>query len=261
MGKKRPITEAWYKARITELEDANEACETSRNGFYDLFKATETERDKLKKDFLASVNGITNANATIQELRGHIDELKNCEHENTVGGELKGMCVFELCLDCGRSRAVYECDASDWMANTGASKNIARQFRKIQTDLDEMKRDGITAKTQDRIRDLVVRESGADQTMIDGGGCDSGDPVDFTLDEIAQGFNYISDEVIEPLKAKIKELRTVLIAHRADLHQGSSRPCGTCRDSAKALGIIVPDRCAQSHTDKAALEKLNDRSG
>ena len=64
-------------------------------------------------------------------------------------------------------------------------------------DLEEWQRDGITLETQNRIRDLVVERSGADDSFIDGGGCDSGDPVDLTLDEIGMGFNILLDKIEE----------------------------------------------------------------
>lgn len=51
-------------------------------------------------------------------------------------------------------------------------------------------------------------------------------------------------------------LRAALIAHRADMHHPSKRPCQTCKDSAVALGIDakVPNSCADRHADKQALE-------
>ena len=71
-------------------------------------------------------------------------------------------------------------------------------------------------------------------------------------------------ENIAPLQSRISDLekaldeaRKALIAHRTDLHCGSSRPCETCHQSAKALGINVPDRCAQIKTDREALDKIN----
>lgn len=54
-------------------------------------------------------------------------------------------------------------------------------------------------------------------------------------------------------KAENTRLRKALIQHRGDLHCGSGRPCGTCKQSAEALGIDVPDRCAQGHIDNKAL--------
>lgn len=51
---------------------------------------------------------------------------------------------------------------------------------------------------------------------------------------------------IHPLEARIEELREALFQHRADLHGYSRRPCATCRNSAKVLGIsdLVPDSCS-----------------
>jgi len=60
---------------------------------------------------------------------------------------------------------------------------------------------------------------------------------------------------IEQLEAENERLKAALIQHRADLHCGSGRPCGTCKQSAEALGIDVPDRCAQAHIDKQALKR------
>ena len=50
---------------------------------------------------------------------------------------------------------------------------------------------------QDAIRNEVIKQSGAPDCDIDGGGCESGDPLDLTLTEIRQGFRHVkeSDEV------------------------------------------------------------------
>jgi hypothetical protein len=64
------------------------------------------------------------------------------------------------------------------------------------------------------------------------------------------------EEVVRQNEQLVREnerLRAALIAHRADLHMGSSRPCPTCRESAKVLGIKVPDRCAIADVDTLAL--------
>jgi hypothetical protein len=60
---------------------------------------------------------------------------------------------------------------------------------------------------------------------------------------------------------EIAALKGALLAHRADLHQGSSRPCPTCRRSAAALGLTgkVGDCCANvtGHpSDEQALQNL-----
>jgi hypothetical protein len=46
---------------------------------------------------------------------------------------------------------------------------------------------------QDAIRDVVIDESGAPDGTIDGGGCESGDPLDLSLAEIRLGFAYMRD--------------------------------------------------------------------
>jgi hypothetical protein len=66
----------------------------------------------------------------------------------------------------------------------------------------------------------------------------------------------VQREEIARLKERVAELERVLLAHRADLHEFSQRPCPTCRDSAKVLGIhdLVPGCCAQMRTDAMALQ-------
>lgn len=90
-------------------------------------------------------------------------------------------------------------------------------------------------------------------------------------EEILRGVLRIEDALrllagygrIAVLEAENIRLRQSLINHRADLHNYSKRPCPTCRESAKVLGIAgkVPDCCAQTETDAAALRSpKEDRS-
>ncbi len=71
----------------------------------------------------------------------------------------------------------------------------------------------------------------------------------------------IVEELLE-LEAKNERLEEALLQHRQDLHQGSTRPCPTCRKSAEALGLKVPDQCARERWDKQALNerRKSDRS-
>ncbi len=55
-------------------------------------------------------------------------------------------------------------------------------------------------------------------------------------------------------KKYIKQLEDALLSHRWDLHQGSNRPCPTCRESASALSLKVPDQCARKEWDAEALK-------
>lgn len=54
-------------------------------------------------------------------------------------------------------------------------------------------------REQDAIRDLVIKLSG--YTDVDGAGCDSGDPLEFTLTEISQGFTYIENRLYDAINA------------------------------------------------------------
>ena len=62
------------------------------------------------------------------------------------------------------------------------------------------------------------------------------------------------------LQRQVEGLREALFQHRADLHGYSKRPCATCRNSAKALGIskLVPDSCspAWNSVDERKLKAI-----
>jgi len=49
------------------------------------------------------------------------------------------------------------------------------------------------ARWQEAIRELLIETSGAPDHLIDGSGCDSGDPLDLTLTEIRQAFAFQRD--------------------------------------------------------------------
>jgi hypothetical protein len=55
---------------------------------------------------------------------------------------------------------------------------------------------------QDAIRDKLI-DLGAPDHLIDGAGCDSGDPLDFTLAEVGQGVGYFLDQ-LELLRVALK---------------------------------------------------------
>lgn len=69
-----------------------------------------------------------------------------------------------------------------------------------QTDiLDDPRVDKEIRRWQDAIRDKLI-DVGAPDWKIDGAGCDSGDPLDFTLAEVGQGVGYFIDQ-LEELRA------------------------------------------------------------
>ncbi len=86
---------------------------------------------------------------------------------------------------------------------TAAEEESATVVIDIKNQLIELQKDGITLETQNKIRDCVNSECGAPPDFIDGSGCESGDPVDLTLSEIMQGFNYYADTFLEPLEKKL----------------------------------------------------------
>lgn len=48
---------------------------------------------------------------------------------------------------------------------------------------------------QNEIRNKIIELAKCPDSVIDGAGCDSGDPLDFTLTEITQGFNFVSEQL------------------------------------------------------------------
>jgi hypothetical protein len=58
-----------------------------------------------------------------------------------------------------------------------------------QRHIIEEEKDNDLRRWQDSIRDLLCELSGDDGSLIDGGGCDSGDPLDLTLQEIRQAWS------------------------------------------------------------------------
>jgi len=60
---------------------------------------------------------------------------------------------------------------------------------KLEARVKELEGEG--TRWQDAIYKLVKELSGSD--VIDGGGCDSGDPLEYTLAEIREGFNYVKE--------------------------------------------------------------------
>lgn len=63
------------------------------------------------------------------------------------------------------------------------------------------------SRWQAAIRAHVIRHSGAPDDRIDGGGCDSGDPLDVSLAEIGQGFAWFGDalDALRKFKAYVHD--------------------------------------------------------
>ena len=81
-----------------------------------------------------------------------------------------------------------------------AIAEIKRLRKKVS---DEATLDEVIGRWQLEIYRLccsIVTVDGEEQINIDGGGCDSGDPLDLTLDEISQAANYWIDRCHESEK-------------------------------------------------------------
>jgi hypothetical protein len=59
---------------------------------------------------------------------------------------------------------------------------------------DDERVDKELRRWQDAIRDKMI-DMGVPDSLIDGAGCDSGDPLDFTLAEVGQGVGYFLDQL------------------------------------------------------------------
>ncbi len=187
--------------------------------------------------------------------------MNKCKHENTVFGELPELTDYEYCVDCKKSRAIYDdFSPSEWTDNALTTKfqtaldlihhaadenerlkkeievnagilnrerlaglEMAFDIKQLASELAEIKISGVTLKTQDRIGSLVekkIEEISGDKITIDGSGCESGDPVELTLAEISQGFNYLVDEVIQPLKAELAKHELVSVEDELPTENG-----------------------------------------
>jgi len=111
----------------------------------------------------------------------------------------------------------------------------------LREQLAEEREAGINMKTQNRIRDLVIELSGASDGDIDGGGCDSGDPVDLSLSEICQGFAFLKDAHY----AEVERLKDVLHADKTGLAAALDK----CVTLAQARMWIVDGRGSYSWDD------------
>ena len=78
--------------------------------------------------------------------------------------------------------------------------------------LDDPRFDREIRRWQDAIRDKLI-SLGAPDHLIDGAGCDSGDPLDFTLAEVGQGVGYFVDE-LESARATVPRLEDTLVHAR-----------------------------------------------
>lgn len=72
-------------------------------------------------------------------------------------------------------------------------------------------------RLQDGIRDYLIKQWRIPDNCIDGAGCDSGDPLDFTNAEIGQALSFVTDkhdQRVAELEASVEKLREALTSSR-----------------------------------------------
>lgn len=125
---------------------------------------------------------------------------------------------------------------------------------------------------QDTIRERVITKSGAPDHSIDGAGCDSGDPLDLTLAEIDQGFNFIDNEFYDTInesrpgfqwpegKSAVQvALELLRVSQPTDTVETHCGLCGS-EDVLILFGIAHKQcmRIATANTVEAALAELRE---
>lgn len=124
--------------------------------------------------------------------------------------ELKGYIrqATEQCWDTLRDMGVID-----------VMETAAAEIKKLRKEVsDEVALDKEIGRWQQEIYELcckLVTVDGEEQTNIDGNGCDSGDPLDLTLDEISQAANYWQErchDMKEALKPLVENLRSMSAA-------------------------------------------------
>ena len=124
----------------------------------------------------------------------------------------------------------------------------------------EAEMDGEQARWQKAIYDLLCRlTKGIEHLNIDGAGCDSGDPLDFTLSEISQAIGAVIDQR-EQLEADCGVMRCTLEGY-AECGDGCTCGDGWSHDAARealqsTAGKALLDRLAEAEKDRARLDWL-----
>ena len=115
-----------------------------------------------------------------------------------------------VCLKCGGFELIGSDDCRNCHENfnerrPATAREIVETYGKEVTRRTavEGEVEQETLRWQDGIRDKLI-SLGVPDNLIDGAGCDSGDPLDFTLAEISQGVAFFSGEV-EQLRALLSE--------------------------------------------------------
>lgn len=150
------------------------------------------------------------ADPVLSQLKQRIAELE-AMRESDVGD------LFQMQTRAEHAEArALELDAMAESFNADAKKAEAR-MKELEADY---------GRWQNKIRDLVIRMSGAPKYAIDGGGCESGDPLDFTLTEIKLGFAHLDDKLRERIAELEEEHKASLARISAEVDLSVDRATG-----------------------------------
>jgi len=194
-------------------------------------QSTKVDVDKLKKTLIrkAHPERWNDRPAVIAEelesayMVGYREAVENAL-DNALASRLSNAEPAEDALEIARK--VRECQSNfeyyppqrTWMTLT--LEKAAAEIERFAQVRAEAVLDLEIARWQKAIYELVRRRSGSD--IIDGGSCDSGDPLDFILSEIEQGFNILIDAA-EQENAELREaLQRVFDLDQSQMNSGEA---------------------------------------
>lgn len=126
--------------------------------------------------------------------------------------------LTQLCEEQGKEITALRLDAGVVIPKSVRFKSLEFALTQVRDEVKRMeeKHEEELRRWQDEIRGAVIDASGASDCDIDGGGCDSGDPLDLTLTEISQGFVFLK-EAAEQSEKGLLQLNMQTQRHADDL--------------------------------------------
>ena len=143
--------------------------------------------------------------------------------------------ISERCPECGASLLTNGTDkwcslvsggferACDWSSRNSSQELEARND--IQDGEPGNPESLLVVNEQGRWQDAIYKllcsaVGDENRTLIDGAGCDSGDPLDVTLQEISQAINFASERNLQEIS---REVNSVIEKHEAELSELKNR--------------------------------------
>jgi hypothetical protein len=156
------------------------------------------ERDTLRELVEELWRTISKRDAQLADSQSMVEHLRlelEAHRNGTVAKESEDMAADNARL-------------SSELADSQRDIQDVRELLSVEADEPLCKQvDKELSRWQESIRNLLVKETGCDS--IDGKGCDSGDPLDFTLSEVKQGLAILQDKLTDSQK-RVRELEGLL---------------------------------------------------